>query len=424
MRISFLIHDAYRVGGTNRAVGNLAGKLADEHDVEIVSVFRVLEEPLFDYDPRVRLRHLVDFRKHSPSYERDHPLHKRPSEMFPAGDRRCHAYSRLTDERIGRHLAELDADVVVGTRPGLNVHIARQAPRSLVRVGQEHLTLDTHSTRLIVTLRHLYPHLDAVTTTTEADADSYRRRMRLPGVRVAAVPNSVPAPDVTPSDTRAPVVVAAGRLAASKRYDDLIRAFALVAHERPEWSLKLYGGGVLHDELAALVDHLGLGRSVSLMGMCSPLEPELAKGSILAVSSTLESFGMTIVEGMRVGLPVVSTDCPLGPGEIIDHGSDGLLVPPRDVGAMAAALLKLIGDHELRARMGRAALVKGRSYDPDRIAQRYAELFQELLDARTRPAGRIGARTRTVAGQAANGVYTAKDALGAGLRKARRLLVK
>jgi glycosyltransferase involved in cell wall biosynthesis len=419
MRITFLLHNAYAVGGTIRTTFNLAGALAGQgHEVEIASVFRHREKPVLALAPEVPLRHLVDLWKKSPAYEGEHPLHQQPAKVFPAAENRYRQYSRLTDERIGRWLAELDADVVVGTRPGLNVHIARQAPRGLVRVAQEHLTLDTHPARLILTLRRLYPRLDAVTTTTDADAAAYRRR--LPGVRVQAVPNSVPDTGAAPSDLTAKYVVAAGRLVPVKRYGDLIRAFGKVVTERPDWGLRIYGGGIQRDELAELIEELQLGEYVRLMGQVVPIEPEMAKGSILAVSSAMESFGMTIVEGMTVGLPVVSTDCPLGPGEIIDHGRDGLLVPPCDLDAMAAALLDLIGDDDRRRGMGRAALEKARHYDPDRIARVCADLFEQLLAERGGMAGRARRLWRHTGGLALGTAYLCKDVTRAVARRAKR----
>lgn len=78
----------------------------------------------------------------------------------------------------------------------------------MARVGQEHLTLDNHSPRLRTALRRAYRGLDVLTTVTEADAAAYRRRMRLPGVRVEALPNSVPDPVLPAADGSAKVVVA------------------------------------------------------------------------------------------------------------------------------------------------------------------------------------------------------------------------
>ncbi|MGW4233311.1 glycosyltransferase family 4 protein [Streptomyces sp. NPDC004980] len=382
MHISFLLHNAYGIGGTIRTTFTLAGTLAEQHDVEIVSVFRHRDAPALGAPDGVRMSHLVDLRRSSPDFDGDAAEHARPAAVFPRGDTRHRQYSRLTDSRIAAHLGALEADVVVGTRPGLNVHISRQARRGPVRIGQEHLTLDSHSYRLRREIGHRYGLLDAVTTVTEADARDYRARLRLPGVRVEVIPNSVPEPAGEPAGGDAKWIVAAGRLHRVKRYDVLVRAFAEVAAARPEWRLRIYGGGDAtgneQQTLRGLVDTLGLQDRVHLMGSVHPMEAEWPKGSIAAVTSERESFGMTIVEAMRCGVPVVATDCPHGPAEIIDDGTDGRLVPLGDTRAFAGALLGLIDDDELRRRMGRAALASSERFDPAPIAGRHEALFSEL----------------------------------------------
>ncbi|MFJ7629209.1 glycosyltransferase family 4 protein [Streptomyces sp. NPDC097595] len=414
MRISFLIHNAYAIGGTITTTFNLAGALADRHDVEIISVLRNRERPSIALDPRVRLRPLVDLR-----HEKDDPRHLAPAKVFPSSEYRYSEYSALTDERIGEALTSLDADVVVGTRPGLNVHLAVHAPQRSVRVGQEHLALDHHPPRLRKALRRTYPRLDAITPVTEADSAVYRRKMRLPGVRVESLPNSVPAPVLAPADSRGRIVVAAGRLAPVKRFDLLIDAFAAVAAAYPDWQLRIYGRGEERDRLRALIDRLGLYNNVFLMGAAIPMEAEWVKGSIAAVTSDFESFGMTIVEAMRCGLPVVSTDCPYGPGEIIADGEDGRLVPVGDRDALAGALLDLVGDDELRRRMGRNARENSRRYGPTPVVAQAERLFEELLAAR-----REG-RTVTGTGRAlASSGFAARDtmliAAGSVVRAARK----
>ncbi|MFI1940077.1 glycosyltransferase family 4 protein [Streptomyces purpureus] len=426
MRISFLLHNAYGIGGTIRTTFNLAQVLAERHDVEIVSVFRHREEPTLGAPPGVTMRHLVDLRKNSPGYDGDHPDYKKPARVFPRGDGRWKQYSRLTDARLGAHLKNLQADVVVGTRPGLNVHIARQARRGPVRVGQEHLTLDSHGYRLRREIGHRYALLDAVTTVTEADARSYRTRLKLPGVRIDAVPNSVPAPSVPPADSTAKWVVAAGRLTNVKRYDLLVKAFAQVVAERPDWRLRIYGSGDAtgneKNALRALIELHRLHNHVFLMGPANPLEPEWVKGSIAAVTSRIESFGMTIVEAMRCGVPVVSTDCPHGPREIIEDGVDGRLVPVGDADAVAAALLALINDDELRRKTGQAALAASERFDPARIAERHEALFAELVaqgeGARSRGALRDG--LHRVRGAVLDAAYTVRYKAADVLRKGKR----
>ncbi|MFG3275630.1 glycosyltransferase family 4 protein [Streptomyces luteogriseus] len=421
MKISFLIHNAYGIGGTITTTFNLAGALAERHDVEVVSALRHREHPNLVLDPRVRLRALVDLRK-----EADHPLHRRPAKVFPPAEYRHHQYSELTDQRIGECLAALDADVVIGTRPGLNVHIARQAPQHVLRVGQEHLTLDNHSPRLRTALRRAYRRLDVITTVTEADAAAYRRAMWLPGVHVEALPNSVPDPALPPADGTAKVVIAAGRLVPVKRYDLLVEAFAPVAAAHPDWQLRIYGKGEEQPRLRELIERLGLWNNVFLMGAATPMEAEWVKGSIGAAASNFEPFGMTIVEAMRCGLPVVSTDCPYGPGEIIQDGTDGRLVPVGDRDALAAALLELVGDDERRRRMSRAALDNARRFAPGPVVAQAERLLETAAAARTtgRAAAPQGHLTRNALAGRGHAVRDAAHAAASGvlrsIRKGRR----
>ncbi|QOV40688.1 glycosyltransferase family 4 protein [Streptomyces ferrugineus] len=421
MKISFLLHNAYGIGGTITTTFNLAQALAERHEVEIVSALRHREHPNFTLDPRVSLRPLVDLRQ-----EKEHPLHLRPARVFPAAEYRYRQYSELTDQRIGEALAATDADVVIGTRPGLNVHLALQAPEHVVRIGQEHLTLDNHSPRLRTALRRAYRRLDALTTVTEADAAAYRRKMRLPGVRVEALPNSVPDPVLPPADGAAKVVVAAGRLVPVKRYDLLIEAFAPVAAAHPDWQLRIYGKGEEHERLRELIHRLGLYDNAFLMGAAAPMEAEWVKGSIGATAANFEPFGMTIVEAMSCGLPVVSTDCPYGPGEIIEDGVDGRLVPVGDREAMSAALLELVGDEERRRRMGRTALENARRYSPGPVVEQAERLIDEVRAGRStgRPAspepGRIQHALVSQGFAARDAAYTVASGALRAVRRGRR----
>ncbi|WP_030412418.1 glycosyltransferase family 4 protein [Streptomyces sp. NRRL S-1448] len=402
MKITLLLHNAYAIGGTIRTTFNLAAALAGRpgvDEVEIVSMLRHREVPRFTLDPRVRLVPLVDTRVGSDDMA--DPRFDEPAQDFPLAEKRYHQYSRLVDVRAAEFLRGTDADVLIGTRPGINVYLARFGPRRALRIAQEHLRHDAHGKRLRAELARHYRQLDALVTTTEADAAVYRTRMPLPGVRVLAVPNIVPAPPVAPSDGTAKVVAAAGRLVRGKRFDLLIEAFSAVSTKHPDWRLRIHGGGAERDRLQGLIDGLGLTERAELTGPRSPIEAEFAKASIVASASDAESFGMTLVEAMRCGVPVVSTNCPLGPAEIINDGTDGLLVPPGDGRALAAGLLDLIEDPVRRRTMAEAARESARRYDPEPIAERYELLFQELRATRTRRAvqrtvGRARRRARAV----------------------------
>ncbi|MEU6574188.1 glycosyltransferase family 4 protein [Streptomyces sp. NPDC046805] len=380
MKISFLINNIYGIGGTNRTVINLAEALSVHHDVEIVSVFRRANTTKFDISPRVTVRALVDLRPGGA--DRGAPGSDEPSEVVPRQEEFYAQYSRFTDGRIIRELQRTTADVVVGTRPSLNLFVAAHTRDGALRVAQEHMTHLAIPAAVRAEMARVYPRLDAITTVTDADARSFRANSPIPGIPVVGIPNSVPEPSVTPSDCTRKVVVSAGRMHRIKRYDLLVRAFAQAAEEFPDWQLRIYGDGGEAGTLRALATELGLSGRVLFMGGFSPIESEWAKGSIAAVTSSEESFGMTLVEAMRCGLPVVSTDCPVGPREILSHGDDGFLVPNGEVEGIAWGLRRLMADEPLRRAMGAAALRNAARFDPAAVADRYLDVFAEAARRR------------------------------------------
>ncbi|WP_215448579.1 glycosyltransferase family 4 protein [Streptomyces sp. ATCC 21386] len=418
MKITFLLHNAYAIGGTVRSTLNLAGALATRHDVEVVSVLRTEDRPLLGVSGKVRLVPLVDERPDAESYDGGHELMSRPSAVVPPTEVLAHRYTALTDERLRAFLDTTDADVVVATRPALVVALAghgavgsRRPPgasgtsgttgasrRGPLLIGQEHLSYDNHVPGVREAQNAAIKRLDAFVTVSARDAEDHR--LHLPGVRtrITNIANAAPRPKAEPSDLRAPLVVAAGRLFPVKRYDLLVEAFAKVVAERPEWRLRIYGKGPERANLRAAIDRLGLGDHVFLMGAQATLETEWAKASVAAVSSEWESFGMTILEAMHAGVPVVATDCPHGPGEIVTDGTDGLLVTPGDPNALAAGLLRLIDDPELRQRVGTAGRTTVKRYAPRTIAAEYEQLIADLQEARTPAPVKLARRLRRALG--------------------------
>jgi glycosyltransferase involved in cell wall biosynthesis len=177
-----------------------------------------------------------------------------------------------------------------------------------------------------------------------------------------------------------------------KRVADLIEAFARVVETLPTARLVVIGDGPDHAALATQVQGMGLTASVHLLGALREdreVKAWYARSSVFCLPSIQEGFGIVFLEAMASGLPVVSTTATAIP-EVVPHGRAGLLVPPRDPAALAAALLELLGDADLRRSYGAFGREHVRRFSWDRVAER----FLEAVRPDPSPAGAAGGQPR------------------------------
>jgi glycosyltransferase involved in cell wall biosynthesis len=378
--VHILLTHAYGMGGTIRSALGLAGQLAPARPVEVISLVRRRDEPFFAFPPGVTVTALDDRRAAGGPLRR--VLSRLPSVLVHPDDHMFAQCSAWTDLQLVRRLRALRSGVLITTRPGYNLLAARARPRALVTVGQEHMNFGSHLPGITRAIRRHYRGLDALAVLTAGDERDYGALLRGTGTVVARIPNALPPLDGGLASPDAKVVVAAGRLNRQKGFDLLIRAFAPVAAAHPDWQLRIHGGGEERAALQEQVFQAGLYEQVFLMGPTARLGDALANGSVFALSSRFEGFGIVLLEAMSKGLAVVSFDCPRGPADIVEHDRDGLLVPAEDVDGLTRALLALIEDRERRARLAGAALEKARMYDPAAIGARWLALLDQLTAPR------------------------------------------
>ena len=143
-----------------------------------------------------------------------------------------------------------------------------------------------------------------------------------------------------------PVVLAIGRLNQAKDYPMLIRAFARLRAERRALRLMILGEGELRPMLESLIAECGLGANeVQLPGFVANPFAYLSRCAVFVLSSRYEGLPGALIEAMACGVPVVSTDCPSGPREILEGGRWGTLVPIGDVDAMTKAIASVLSQH-------------------------------------------------------------------------------
>lgn len=165
---------------------------------------------------------------------------------------------------------------------------------------------------------------DLLIALTEGDAVSWRRYVK--NVRKVANPVTRYIDDPFSVKRGSNRIIGVGRLNNhQKRFDRLIDAFYLISSKYPQWHLDIYGDGELRTQMMQQIKRLSLEKKVALHPAVSDIYAEYLRSDLFVLSSDYEGFGLVIVEAMSCGTPVISTDCPFGPSEIIEDGVTGLL---------------------------------------------------------------------------------------------------
>lgn len=236
----------------------------------------------------------------------------------------------------------------------------------------------------------LYPHATMLIAVSNGAAGDLEADLGLAPGSVRTVYNPVvddnlaamaaaPADHPWFSDASVPVFISVGRLCRQKDQATLLKAFARL-RERHLARLMILGEGPLRLELEELAAWLGIGEDLSLTGFVDNPYAFMSQAAGLVLSSIYEGLPTVLVEAMACGCPVVSTDCPSGPAEILDNGKYGQLVPVGDEQALAGAMANILDHPPARETIIRRA----QDFTVDRAVSKYLRLIEAtILDSHT-----------------------------------------
>ncbi len=176
-------------------------------------------------------------------------------------------------------------------------------------------------------------------------------------------------------------LVSMGRLTEQKGFDLLLQAYSKIASKYPDWQLLILGKGELLEQLEQMKDDLGLsGEQVVFTGALKNPFAVLQKAKIFVMASRNEGFPMAHGEALACGLPVISTDCPSGPSEMIRHDLDGLLVPNQNLTALAEAMESLMSNEQKRQQLAAKAPEVIERFGLKAIIAQWEALIQKLME--------------------------------------------
>lgn len=261
-----------------------------------------------------------------------------------------------------RYFREARPDAMLSTLTRCNFHallakrFAKGPTRLIVREANtpsvEEQVLGTYERTVLRIMKRFYRYADGIVAVSKGVADDLAKFARLPRERISVVYNPTLNADLYEMRDRAiehpwlqpgepPVVLGVGRLAPQKGFDVLLKAFAK-AREQVQARLILLGEGPDRAALEQSAEQLGIRQEVDMPGFVQNPFAFMRRAGVFVLSSRFEGLPNTLIQAMGCECPVVSTNCPSGPEEVLDGGRYGALVPVDDTEAMAKAIVSVL----------------------------------------------------------------------------------
>lgn len=175
-------------------------------------------------------------------------------------------------------------------------------------------------------------------------------------------------------------ITSMGRLEYQKAHDVMIKSCAPVLKKHPEYKLVIYGEGSLRPYLEDLINKLDMQNNVFLPGNTENAVLEVAKSQVFLLTSRFEGMPNALMEAMACGIPSISTDCDMGPAELISDGENGYLVPVDDVDAITQKLELLIDDESLRKQISNNSRKIVEEHSVQKIYREYLDYFLRIVN--------------------------------------------
>ncbi len=275
-----------------------------------------------------------------------------------------------------RYLRQVRPQAILSDKDRVNriallaTRLSRVSTRISVRMGTTVSVNVNQRDRLsrwmhYLSMHYLYPWADSIIVPSDGVADDMARFAGIPRDFIHVIPNPIITPVLYEQAEQAPrhpwfenrkkpVILGVGELCKRKDFATLIRAFAIVKEKLP-CKLLILGEGRKRAALEELAQKLRLGNDFSMPGFVKNPYGYMSRASLFVLTSAWEGSPVVLTEALALGAPVVATDCPSGPSEILANGLHGKLVPVGDARALARAMLATLADPPEKTKSMEAA---------------------------------------------------------------------
>ncbi len=363
-------------GGIENCISMLANNLSDKYEIEIISTYKLYEEPAFPLNSDIKVHYLL-------------PKMKPNKQEFINAIKHIHLIKTYQEYRKARKILKLrknkmieaiqncDSDIIISTRDIHNKWLGKYGKKETIKIGWEHNHPHGNQKDAKKIIKSVQ-NLDAFVVVSPDLKEFYEPKIECPCFYIPNAIEDIPKKISNRTEKR---MISVGRLSHEKGYTDLIDVFDIVHQMNPDWHLDIIGDGVERNLIEQKIVRLHLDNAVTLHGFQDKdyINECLLNSSIYVMASLTESFGIVLLEAFSYGLPCIAFDSAEGANLLISNNWDGYLVSNRDKNQMAKRICELIQNQNRRIIMGDNGYKKAEKYQMKEIKKEWVSLLENDL---------------------------------------------
>lgn len=376
-KISILsLHLGY--GGIEKSITALANLLCEDYEVEIACVYKLYDKPVFELDPRVKIKYLTKVKPNKKELK-EALKQKKPLKILKEGLKSVKVLAKRRSSMV-HYIMSKKCYAMIATRDIFDDWLGEYGRKDVIKIGWEHNHYHDNL-KYAGEITRCASKLDYLVLVSNALRKFYTKELRQKKSKCKCVyiPNVLDHLPPRLAKLEEKRLVSVGRLSEEKGYLDLLKIYSILEKKHPDWTLDIIGDGPERENLESYIKEHNLKDKVTLHGFQNKeyIDKILNKSSIYLMTSYTESFGIVLIEAMSHGLPCIAFSSAEGARELIDSVNNGYLIKNRSVRAYIKKVEDLMADIETRKTIGKNARKSIKKFTGQEVIGKWLKILEK-----------------------------------------------
>lgn len=366
-------------GGVENSICSLANMLCDYYQIEIISTYKLLKNPAFKLNPKIKIKYLIPNLNPNRVELKNAIKSKNIINIFKEIKTSIKILF-LKKYKLIKELKKINSDIIISTRDIHNKWVGKYANRNIIKIAEEHNHHNNNNKYINKIIKSL-KNIDYLIPASKELTEFYKEKLKNKKTKVIYIPHSL---DIFPKEAstlQTQNIISIGRLSKEKGFHDLIKVFKEIYKKNNKCKLKIVGDGNEKEFLNSLIIKENLSNNIELCGFKNKKEISkiMLNSSLYLMTSYSESFGLVLLEAESYGLPIIAFDSAQGAREIITNGKNGFLINNRNINEMAKMVCNLLNNLNLRKSLGQTGRKYAEYYKKENITKIWINFIEQDL---------------------------------------------